>query len=143
MTGISPAAVRSAPRVSRGPVLSGVLVGVLQGATPLALPWLDPTTVLALGLPFIAAVYVGFAVADGRTHVLVVESAVASAFVLVAAAAVPGRPWLIVAGLLAHALKDLWQHRTQFVRGTRWWPPFCAAVDVVAAAVITLVVLSR
>jgi hypothetical protein len=40
------------------------------------------------------------------------EARVASVFVVVAAAAVPGRPWLIVAGLIAHGLKDLWQHRT-------------------------------
>ena len=25
--------------------------------------------------------------------------------------------------------KDLWQHRTQFVANTRWWPPFCLVVD--------------
>jgi hypothetical protein len=38
-----------------------------------------------------------------------------------------------VVGLTGHGLKDLWQHRTQYVRNTRWWPPFCAAVDWVAA----------
>ena len=42
--------------------------------------------------------------------------------------------WGIVVGVLQ--LKDLWQHRTHFVRGTRWWPPFCASVDFVAAAII-------
>jgi len=41
-----------------------------------------------------------------------------------------------VVGLAGHGLKDLWQHRTHFVRGTRWWPPFCASVDFVAAAII-------
>jgi hypothetical protein len=33
-------------------------------------------------------------------------------------------------------LKDLWQHRTQFVANTRWWPPFCMVVDVVVAAIV-------
>ena len=93
----------------------------------------------ALGLAVIAAVYVGFAVADGRPEVLAVEVAVTCAFVAVAAAAVPALPWLVVAGLVGHGLKDLWQHRTHFVRNTRWWPPFCAAVDVVAAALIAVV----
>jgi hypothetical protein len=32
-------------------------------------------------------------------------------------------------------LKDLWQHRTHFVANMRWWPPFCAVVDWVAAAI--------
>lgn len=52
------------------------------------------------------------------------------------AAELRSAPWLLVAGLAGHGLKDLWQHRTQFVSTTRWWPPFCAAVDFVAAAII-------
>jgi hypothetical protein len=124
----------------RPPVVWGALFGVLQVAAPLALFWLDSTTVYALSLPLIAAVYIGFAVADGRGHVLAVETAVASVFVVVAAAAATGSAWWIVAGLAGHGLKDAWQHRTQFVHGTRWWPPFCAAVDFVAAALIALVI---
>ena len=37
-----------------------------------------------------------------------------------------------------HGVKDAWQHRTGFVAGTRWWPPFCAAVDFVAAALLAV-----
>jgi hypothetical protein len=92
--------------------------------------------VYALGLAVIAAVYVGFAVADGRPRVIAVESSVAFFFVVVAAAAVTGSPWLLVAGLCGHGLKDLWQHRSHFVANTRWWPPFCMVVDLVVAAVI-------
>jgi hypothetical protein len=120
----------------RGPLTWGVVGGVIQAAAPLAFPWLPAATVYALSLPLIAAVYIGFAVADGRRHVLAVETAVASLFVIVAAAAVTGSLWLIVAGLAGHGLKDLWQHRTGFVAGTRWWPPFCATVDWVAAALL-------
>jgi hypothetical protein len=123
----------------RPPVAWGIALGVVQAASPLAFPWLDATTVYALGLAVIAAVYVGFAVADGRPEVLAVEVAVTCAFVAVAAAAVPALPWLVVAGLVGHGLKDLWQHRTHFVRNTRWWPPFCGVVDVVAAALIAVV----
>ena len=90
----------------------------------------------ALGLVFIAAVYIGFSVADGRYKVIAAETAVATVFVVVAAAAVNGPAWLLVAGLAGHGLKDLWQHRTQFVTGTRWWPPFCFAVDCVVAAIL-------
>lgn len=122
----------------RTPLLWGVFVGVVQAATPLAFWWLDSATVYALGLAVIAAVYIGFAVADGRPKIIGVESSVAFAFVLVAAAGLTGSAWLLVAGFLGHGLKDLWQHRTQFVAGTRWWPPFCAAVDFVVAAVIVV-----
>jgi hypothetical protein len=120
------------------PVLWGIVVGLLQAATPLAFWWLDSATVYALGLAVIASIYIGFAVADGRLKVIAVESGVASAFVIVAAAAITGSPWLLVAGMAGHGLKDLWQHRTHFVDGTRWWPPFCMVVDWVVAAIIVV-----
>jgi len=138
MTGTAAGPART--RALRTPVAWGVVLGVLQAASPVAFPWLDPATVYALGLTLIAAVYVGFAVADGRRHVLVVEAAVAALFVVVAAAGAPGSTWLLVAGLAGHGVKDAWQHRTGFVRGTRWWPPFCATVDWVAAGLIALAI---
>ncbi|WP_432506489.1 hypothetical protein [Kineococcus arenarius] len=130
-------------RQLRAPLIWGVVFGVLQAASPLAFFWLDPATVYALGLTLIAAVYVGFAVADGRRHVLVVETVVASVFVVAAACAELGSAWLIVAGLAGHGCKDLWQHRTGFVAGTRWWPPFCVTVDWVAAALIAVTLTAQ
>ena len=127
----------------RAPVAWGVVLGGLQAASPLGLAWFDAAPVYALGLALIAAVYIGFAVADGRRHVLVVETAVTSVFVVVAAAAVTGTGWLVVAGLAAHGLKDVWQHRTGFVADTRWWPPFCATVDWVAAALIAVALTTQ
>jgi hypothetical protein len=126
------------PNAMRASVSWGIVVGVLQAATPLAFWWLDDATVYALGLSVIAAIYIGFAVADGRPKVIAVESAIAFGFVVIAAAAVTGTPWLLVIGLVGHGLKDLWQHRTQFVENTRWWPPFCMVVDFVVAAIIVV-----
>jgi hypothetical protein len=126
----------------RTPVAWGVLWGCLQAASPLAFFWLEDATVYALGLALIAAVYIGFSVADGRPKVIVVETGVATAFLVVAAAAVTGSAWLIVAGLAGHGLKDLWQHHTGFVVNTRWWPPFCATVDFVAATAIAVAILA-
>ena len=121
---------------TRAPVLWGIVVGALQALTPLAFWWLDSATVYALGLAVIASVYIGFAVADGRPKVIAVEASVTSAFVIVAAAAITGSPWLLVVGLAGHGIKDLWQHRTHFVANTRWWPPFCMVVDWVVAGII-------
>ncbi|MGY1687595.1 hypothetical protein ACI8AK_18585 [Geodermatophilus sp. SYSU D00867] len=125
-------------RALRAPIAWGVVWGCLQAASPLAFPWLDDATVYSMGLVLIAAVYIGFSVADGRGRVVAVETVVAGVFVVVAAAGVTGSAWLLVAGLAGHGLKDLWQHRTGFVAGTRWWPPFCAAVDAVAAALLAV-----
>ena len=125
----------------RAPVLWGVVVGGIQAASPLGFWWLDPATVYALGLALIAAIYIGFAVADGRTPVIIVECSVAALFVTLAAAGVTATAWLLVLGFAGHGLKDLWQHRTHFVANTRWWPPFCLTVDwVVAAMLIVLIV---
>jgi len=110
--------------------------------SPLAFWWLEPKTVYALGIAVIAAIYIGFSVADGRGHVIAIETIVAALFVVVAAAGVTGSAWLLVLGLAGHGLKDLWQHRTHFVRNTRWWPPFCATVDFVAAGILAGAVLT-
>ncbi len=125
-------------RQIRAPVVWGFVWGVIQAASPLAFWWLDPSTVYALGLVLIAAVYIGFAVADGRWLVIAVETNVAVIFVIIAAAAITQSPWLLVVGLVGHGLKDLWQHRSHFVANTRWWPPFCLVVDFVAATIIAV-----
>jgi hypothetical protein len=121
-------------------VLWGVVVGGLQAASPLGFRWLDPATVYAFGLVLIAAVYVGFAVADGRRRVIAVEAGIAAVFVVVAAAGVTGPAWLLVAGLTGHGFKDLWQHRHQYVANTRWWPSFCLVVDWVVAAILVVLI---
>jgi hypothetical protein len=93
-----------------------------------------------LSLALIAAVYLGFAVADGRPMVLAVEAAVAAVFVVVGAAGVTEPAWLLAVGLAGHGGKDLGQHRRRFVANTRWWPPLCLVVDWVAAAVLVVLI---
>ena len=53
-----------AGRSLRAPILWGVVWGVIQAGVPLGFWWLDPATVYALSLALIAAVYIGFAVAE-------------------------------------------------------------------------------
>ena len=140
---------RRGPRTSvrsrnlRAPVAWGVVWGCLQAASPLAFFWLPSATVYALGLAVIAAVYIGFSVADGRGKVVAVETVVAAGFIVIAAAAVAGPVWLVVVGLVGHGLKDIWQHRTGFVANTRWWPPFCATVDFVAAGLLAIAIVAH
>ena len=103
---MTPAHTPSLPaeRSLRAPVLWGIAFGAIQAASPLGFWWLAPATVYALSLALIAAVYLGFAVADGRPRVIAVEAAIAAAFVVVAAAGSRGgsgprgcgrspRPW--------------------------------------------------
>lgn len=120
----------------------GLVVGALNAALPFAAWWLDQTVVHALIITLVAAVYVGFAVADGRKHVIAVECSIAAAFAIVAATAVSATPWLLVAAYAAHGLKDLWQLRRRFVTGTRWWPPFCVTVDWFVALIVTIEIIA-
>ncbi len=120
----------------RAPILWGFAFGAIQAASPLGLRWLQPATLQAMLLCFIAAVYVGFAVADGRPRIIATECAVAAVFVLLAAVSVTGTAWLLVVGYAGHGLKDFWQERRHYVANTRWWPPFCACVDAVVALVL-------
>ncbi len=76
----------------RTPVIWGLVFGAIQAASPLAFWWLPPATVQALLLSLIAAVYIGFAVADGRPGVIAVESVVAGVFLVLAAAGVTATP---------------------------------------------------
>jgi hypothetical protein len=136
--------MNESPRAAFTPpvILWGVGVGIFQTISPILFWWLDAVNVWAVALAMIAAIYVGFAVADGRRRVIAVEVLVAFAFVVCATVAIASFPWLIVIGLVGHGLKDLWQHRTQFVANTRWWPPFCFVVDVVAAALTAVLLLT-
>lgn len=59
---------------------------------------------------------------------------------VVAAIAAAASPWFLVAGLAGHGAKDLWQHRTGYVANTRWWPPFCATVDWLAALILAVAI---
>ena len=133
----APAQTSLANRIPQ-PIMWGLMIGSVQAASPLAFWWLDPATVHALLITAIAAIYVGFAVADGRPKVLAVEAAVAAAFVVFAAAGVTGPVWLLVLGYAGHGIKDMWQERHHYVANTRWWPPFCATVDFLVAAVIVV-----
>lgn len=122
----------------RGPILWGLLIGAIQAVSPFAFYWLEQSTMHAIYISLIATVYIGFAVADGRPRVVAIESAMAAAFVLIAIAGVTGTAWLLVAGYGGHGLKDYWQERHHFVANTRWWPPFCAAIDWLVAIILAV-----
>ena len=126
----------------QGPVCWGLALGVVQAASPVIFYWLEPATLHAMYISLIAAVYIGFAVADGRPRVIAVEATVAAVFVLIAAVAVTATAWLLVVGYAGHGLKDYWQHRRQYVANTRWWPPFCAAVDWLVALVLVVEIVA-
>jgi hypothetical protein len=108
----------------------------LTGAAVWGFGRLDPVLMYALMVAAIAFIYVGFALADGRRGVVLLESAVALAFFWIATAALLKWPPLAGLGLVLHGLWDVAHHlRGVSTRLPGWYPPFCAVYDWVLAAI--------
>ena len=83
----------------------------------------------------IAAYYVLFAAMGAPTHVLILEVLVAAAFVAAAVLGFRVSLWVAAVALAAHGIFDLIHHRViPNPSVPMWWPPFCMAYDVAAAA---------
>jgi hypothetical protein len=87
----------------------------------------------------VASYYELFAAMGGAATALWLEAGVAAIFVASALIGFPKRPWLIAVGLAAHGIFDLMHpHLIDNAGVPEWWPAFCMAFDVVAAAGVTL-----
>ena len=83
----------------------------------------------------IASYYALFAIMGGSIQALVIESAVAVAFLGLALAGFKSTLWLVVTALAAHGIFDLVHPYFYANPGVpAWWPSFCLAYDVAAAA---------
>lgn len=92
----------------------------------------------------IATLYLLFAVMAGSTEVLVAESIPALVFVAFAALGFRKNPWLVVFGLALHGVFDWFHHAVIANPGVpEWWPGWCLAYDVVAAAYLAALMFVR
>jgi hypothetical protein len=92
----------------------------------------------------IASYYALFALMGGSIQILIVESAVAAAFLGVAVAGFKSTLWPVVIALAAHGIFDLIHPHLNANPGVPvWWPSFCLAYDVVAAAYLAWLLRSR
>jgi hypothetical protein len=79
--------------------------------------------------------YILFAVMGGSVRALILESIVMSAFVCVAVLGFRLNLWLVVGALAAHGVFDFFHGQFVINPGVpEWWPAFCLAFDVGAAA---------
>lgn len=116
----------------------GVGLAVIMVAPLLLLSKQAGFQFLAVLLGFVGAIYFGFAVADGRVTVLLVEFSVSGVFLAAGAVALwADSPVILAMGYAAHAVWDCVHHPRAVSTPVRnWYPPFCVAFDVVAAAFI-------
>ena len=92
----------------------------------------------------IAAYYVLFAAMAASASVLALECVAAGVFVALAVAGFRSRLWLVAAALAAHGVFDLFHHLIIDNPGVpSWWPGFCMAADVVAAAYLVVLLKKR
>lgn len=91
---------------------------------------LYPTVTIVIGL-----LYALFAVIGGSTRALILEALVGSVFIAAAIWGFRSSLWIIVVALAAHGVLDLVHGRVIANPGVpMWWPEFCSAYDIVAAA---------
>jgi hypothetical protein len=90
----------------------------------------------------IASYYVLFAVMGGSTHALLIEAAVAVAFLAVALVGFRYSLWLVVAALASHGILDVFHDHLIANPGVPvWWPAFCLAYDGVAAGYLAFLLV--
>jgi hypothetical protein len=83
----------------------------------------------------VASYYALFAVMGGSPRVLAMETVVIAGFLVVSILGFKRNLWLLVAALFAHGLFDAIHGRLITNPGVpSWWPMFCGAFDVTAAA---------
>lgn len=123
--------------------IRAILAGIAGGGLTAWLAWSpfipDPLAFHAVALALIAAIYLGFALMDGRISIAILEWTVGTVFVVLALLGLWQAPVLLAIGLILHGCWDL-AHRPHGIptRLPVWYPPFCAAYDFVFAGVFLL-----
>lgn len=91
----------------------------------------------------VASYYALFAVMGASTRVVVLESLAGAIFLLLAVLGFRSSSWLVVMALAGHGLFDLVHGHAIANPGVpAWWPPFCLAYDVTAAACLAWLLMS-
>ena len=135
---VAPAAARSELRRHGLGMAVGLGLGLLSNAFTAPLSDSAARAYLGILLAAIGAVYLGFAIADGRTSAIAVQAISATVFLNVAFLGVQQESDLLLGlGFLAHAGWD-WIHHDGHgpTRVRTWYPPFCIVADVVIAVPI-------
>ncbi len=123
--------------------LRAVAAGIACGAVTALIAWSsvipDPLAFHSVALAVIGAIYLGFALSDGRLPIVILELSVGTAFVVLALLGLWQAPVFVAVGLILHGFWDL-AHRPRGIttKLPAWYPPFCAAYDFVFAGAFLL-----
>ncbi|HKV75407.1 MAG TPA: hypothetical protein VJN95_12880 [Gemmatimonadales bacterium] len=122
------------------PLLIGVLLAVAVGVMCTA-AGLDRDRALYPAVTLVvASYYILFGVMGGSTQALVLEILVATIYIVAAVVGFRSSLWIVVIALAGHGALDLVHDRVITNPGMpAWWPAFCLAYDVTAAAYLAWV----
>ena len=84
-----------------------------------------------------ASYYVLFAVIAASARTIIIEIAVATGFLLLAAIGYKRSLWLVAIALVGHGVLDI-VHRLLIENPgvPHWWPGFCSVIDVIFGALL-------
>lgn len=123
-----------------------VAAAALAAATMAALwamPVAERRVTEGVMLAVVAAIYIGFALAERNGLNLAIEVAFAVAIIVIVFIGLGDSRYWIAGGLVAHGVWDLLHHPRHHVVGTRelpcWYPPACLVFDFPVAAFVALV----
>ena len=121
-------------------MLVGLVLGLVGVAEAAALSREHAFIFLGVLLGGIGCVYLGFAIADGRTSAIAVQAASALVFINVALVGIAQESAVALGlGYLGHAAWDAIHHEGHGpTRVKTWYPPFCVVADLVLAASLLL-----
>lgn len=95
-------------------------------------------------LIIVASYYVLFAIVGERHDALPAHLIICGLFVGIAVLGFLFSPWFTVAGLAGHGVFDFAHRLLAADSGApNWWPSFCLAFDVAAAAALAAILMSR
>lgn len=103
----------------------------------------NSAVIASLMLAIVAAIYVGFALADGRSRIMATEIGVAALFSAAALCGLLISRWVVVGAYLLHGFWDFAHHRRIETAMPRWYIPFCALFDWLFAAGLALIILLK
>jgi hypothetical protein len=124
------------------PLLIGVLLALAVGAFGSWMGMDRDRSFYPVIMIVIAGLYSLFALIGHSTHALVMDALIGSVFILAASFGFKRSLWIVVAALAGHGLMDLFHGALVANPGVpAFWPAFCMAYDVVAAAYLAGLIL--
>jgi hypothetical protein len=124
--------------------LIGIALAVAVGLFAGALRFDKERSFYPVVLIVIANLYVFFAILAGSRSALIAEALPAVIFITAASIGFRKSLWLVVAGLALHGVFDGFHGAVIDNPGVPvWWPEFCLAYDVTAAAYLAVLLWTR